>query len=99
MTEEAMSLARPLSVALKLPNGARFNRCALQVNPFAYLARHNKSTNFHSEDEYNKKLSKHAWKKISRSLRSQITTALNIQQASCAQRATPDCLPSADSKL
>ena len=58
MTAEATSLARPLSdrmeTALKLPNGARFYRCALQVNPFAYLDRHNKQTTFKSEDEYNK---------------------------------------------
>ena len=36
-----------------IPNGARFYRCALQVNPFAYLARHQKKTTFHSEKEYN----------------------------------------------
>ncbi len=42
-----------MRAALNLPNGARFYRCALQVNPFAYLARHNKSTSFQSEDEYN----------------------------------------------
>ena len=58
MTAEATSLARPLSdriqAALDLPNGARFYRCALQVNPFAYLDRHKKKTAFKSEDEYNK---------------------------------------------
>ena len=57
MTAEATSLARPLSdrmqAALNLPNGARFYRCALQVNPFAYLERHKKATPFKSEDEYN----------------------------------------------
>ena len=57
MTAEATSLARPLSdrmqAALKLPNGARFYRCALQVNPFAYLETHKKATPFKSEDEYN----------------------------------------------
>ena len=36
-----------------LPNGARFYRCALQVNPFEYLKRHNKTTVFTSEIEYN----------------------------------------------
>ena len=46
----------PLPAALELPNGARFYRCALQVNPFAYLARHNKPTDFHSEDDYNTKM-------------------------------------------
>ena len=54
----ATAMARPLSermkAALDLPNGARFYRCALQVNPFAYLDRHNKQTSFQSEAEYNK---------------------------------------------
>jgi len=58
MTAEATSLAHPLSdrmhAALDLPNGARFYRCALQVNPFAYLVTHNKTTAFTSEDDYNK---------------------------------------------
>ena len=57
MTVAANSLARPLSermtAALKLPNGARFYRSALQVNPFDYLSRHNKQTSFSSEVEYN----------------------------------------------
>jgi DNA repair ATPase RecN len=57
MTAEAISLARPLSdrmqAALDLPNGARFYRCALQVNPYAYLGTHNKPTAFKSEDAYN----------------------------------------------
>lgn len=57
MTAEATSLARPLSdrmqAALDLPNGARFYRCALQVNPFAYLDTHNKTTTFTLEDDYN----------------------------------------------
>ena len=38
---------------MKLPSGARFYRCALQVNPFAYLIRHCKQTTFKTEDEYN----------------------------------------------
>ena len=58
MTAVATSLARPLSkrmqAALELPNGGRFYRCALQVNPFAYLDRHNKQTSFRSEAGYNK---------------------------------------------
>ena len=57
MTTEATSLARPLSdpmrAALNCPDGARFYRCALQVNPFAYLETHKKATTFTSEDEYN----------------------------------------------
>ncbi len=39
--------------ALKRPSGARFYRCALQVNPFEYLQRHGKETPFSTEDEYN----------------------------------------------
>ena len=58
MTAEATRLARPLSnrmrAARNLPNGARFYRCALQVNPFAYLDTHNKTTTFTSEDDYNR---------------------------------------------
>lgn len=57
MTADATSLARPLSdqmqAALNFPDGARFYRCALQVNPFAYLQTHRKATTFTSEDEYN----------------------------------------------
>ena len=53
MTAGAGSLTCPLSDRV-LPNGARFYRCALQVNPFAYLDTHNKTTSFMSEDDYNK---------------------------------------------
>jgi hypothetical protein len=42
-----------LNAALKLPNGARFFRCALQVNPFAYLSRNSKQTIFSTEADYN----------------------------------------------
>jgi hypothetical protein len=38
---------------MELPRGARFYRCALQVNPFAYLQRYSKTGNFASEAEYN----------------------------------------------
>ena len=47
------TISARLNAALKLPNGARFYRCALQVNPFAYMKRHNKQTTFSSEAEYN----------------------------------------------
>lgn len=47
------TLSGRLQNALKLPSGARFYRCALQVNPFAYLSRHNKQTSFRTEAEYN----------------------------------------------
>jgi len=49
----AVSLPERLAAALKLPSGARFYRCALQVNPFAYLKRHDKQTRYSSEAEYN----------------------------------------------
>lgn len=42
-----------LNEALCLPDGARFYRSALQINPFAYLGRHNKQTSFTNETEYN----------------------------------------------
>lgn len=42
-----------LNAALKMPNGARFYRCALQVNPFAYVKRHRHQTTFTSEADYN----------------------------------------------
>ena len=42
-----------LKSALKLPNGARFYRCALQVNPFKYLIKQGRQTTYRSEEEYN----------------------------------------------
>lgn len=39
--------------ALELPNGARFYRCALQVNPFEYLKEQKKPTKFKDEESYN----------------------------------------------
>lgn len=42
-----------LRAALALPNGARFYRCALQVNPFEYLRRKGEASKFRSEAEYN----------------------------------------------
>lgn len=39
--------------ALTLPSGARFYRCALQVNPFQYLSRHCKPTSYTDETTYN----------------------------------------------
>jgi hypothetical protein len=47
------TLSARLSAALKLPNGARFYRCALQINPFAYLVRYSKPTKFKTEEAYN----------------------------------------------
>ncbi len=39
--------------ALKQPNGARFYRCALQVNPFAYHRRHGRKSALPNEAAYN----------------------------------------------
>ncbi|MFW6116724.1 MAG: PHP domain-containing protein, partial [bacterium] len=39
--------------ARNLPSGARFYKCALQINPFEYLGRHKKQTPFKSETDYN----------------------------------------------
>jgi hypothetical protein len=52
-SSSTVTLSERLKAALKLPNGARFYRCALQVNPFAYLSRHCKQTSFRTEAEYN----------------------------------------------
>ncbi len=51
--EDNKTKSQPLKEALKKPNGARFYRCALQVNPFSYHGRHAKQTVFQSEAEYN----------------------------------------------
>lgn len=48
-----MSDTDPMAEALKLPSGARFYRCALQVNPFDYVKRHNRETAFEDETSYN----------------------------------------------
>lgn len=39
--------------ALRQPAGAGLVRCALLVNPFAYLVAHKKTTGLASEDDYN----------------------------------------------
>ena len=44
----------PIQRALALPSGARFYRCALQVNPFEYLKRHNKPLPAADEESYNR---------------------------------------------
>ncbi|MGE3976959.1 MAG: TrlF family AAA-like ATPase, partial [Nitrospira sp.] len=44
--------------ALQLPGGARFYRCALQVNPFAYLKEHAKTTKYADEASYNEAIVK-----------------------------------------
>ena len=52
-TDSATFRSESVHAALELPNGARFYRCALQINPFAYLKRHHQRTTFGSEAEYN----------------------------------------------
>lgn len=47
------TISERLRLAMLLPNGARFYRCSLQVNPFAYLIRHSKQTQYKNEQEYN----------------------------------------------
>ena len=42
-----------LEQILAQPSGARFHKCALQVNPFAYLQRHSKPLPCSTEAEYN----------------------------------------------
>lgn len=58
MNAEATDSTRMLPIctqdAQKLPNGARFYRCALHVNPYAHLVSNNKKTSFSTEEEYNK---------------------------------------------
>lgn len=49
----SMTRSQPLVEALRQPNGARFYRCALQVNPFSYHGRHGKQTIFQTEVDYN----------------------------------------------
>lgn len=53
MTQSDKTRSQALNEALQQPNGARFYKCALQVNPFAYLGRHGKQTAFQSEADYN----------------------------------------------
>ena len=62
------TVSQRLNAALKLPNGARFYRCALQVNPFAYLGRHSKCTSFETEAQYNARSSQLAKNSESRLL-------------------------------
>lgn len=48
-----MTKTDPMNAALDLPSGARFFKCALQVNPFEYIGIHGKPSSFKSEREYN----------------------------------------------
>lgn len=53
MMQSNKTQSQALNQALKQPNGARFYRCALQVNPFAYHGRHGRPTAFQNEADYN----------------------------------------------
>lgn len=48
-----MTEADPIQQVLALPNGARFYKCAFQVNSFEYLQKYNKVTSFRDEESYN----------------------------------------------
>ena len=48
-----MSQTGPIPKALELPSGARFYRCALQVNPFEYLSKQQQQTAYTNETDYN----------------------------------------------
>ncbi|MEA1992313.1 MAG: AAA family ATPase [Thermodesulfobacteriota bacterium] len=48
-----MNFTESITNAQKLPCGARFFRCALQVNPFNYIVRHSKEIAFSNESDYN----------------------------------------------
>ena len=48
-----MNQTESITNALELPSGARFYRCALQVNPFDYVVRHKKETVHSNESDYN----------------------------------------------
>lgn len=48
-----MVLPDLMKKALGLTKGARFYRCALQINPFQYLKDHSKSNSFKDENSYN----------------------------------------------
>ena len=53
MMQRNKTRSQPLAEALKQPNGARFYRCALQINPFAHHGRHGKQTAYKNEADYN----------------------------------------------
>ena len=48
-----MDVSEIMKKALNQPKGARYYRCALQVNPYEYLIRHKKTTPYKDESEYN----------------------------------------------
>lgn len=53
MAVAEVTLPELLAEALRRPRGARFYRVALQINPFEYLERHGKKSEYATEQEYN----------------------------------------------
>lgn len=53
MIQTNVTRSQAINEALKQQNGARFYRCALQVNPFAYHGRHAKQSTYQNEADYN----------------------------------------------
>lgn len=48
-----MNQTGPIPKALELPSGARFYKCALQMNPFEYLRTQQQQTAYTNETDYN----------------------------------------------
>lgn len=55
-SQSANGASDMLAAIERLPNGSRFYRCALQVNTFDYVTRHNHPMVFADEETYNKAL-------------------------------------------
>jgi hypothetical protein len=51
-----ITLSPLIHSTLSLPNGARFYRCAFQVNPYEYLIRHDKKPSQPDEAAYNREM-------------------------------------------
>lgn len=51
--EASLNVGPALGGALQRANGARYYKCALQVNPYAYVKRHSTQSAFENEDDYN----------------------------------------------
>ena len=56
LAPERRTASEALRQALRQPAGARFFKCALQVNPFAYAKQYRNETRFPDEDSYNRAL-------------------------------------------
>jgi hypothetical protein len=53
MADSSLVWSPPIVCALERAGGARFYRCALQLNPFEYHGRHGTSPGFADEASYN----------------------------------------------